>query len=139
MKVYRTISMMLLMVNSIGALAGGAGFIMDPSGENQMPVEVLQYSPFENFLIPGIILFTVNGLFGLVVIGMIWFRYRRYPLFIMIQAVLLGGWITIQVLLLKQVNFLHIIFFSIAVVLLVMGYLLKDKRSNHFNYKVHDL
>ncbi|MBN1157931.1 MAG: hypothetical protein JXA61_01005 [Bacteroidales bacterium] len=48
---------------ALGAL--GAGFLMmvNPDGSKiQMPLGMLEDSPFKDFLIPGIILFTVNGL-----------------------------------------------------------------------------
>ncbi len=49
----------------ISAIGGGAALIISPSGKllGGLPLSILQHSPFTNFLIPGIILFVVLGLF----------------------------------------------------------------------------
>ena len=47
----------------VGAVAGGLGLALDPSGESVgIPLELLAETPFTTFLIPGIVLFAVNGL-----------------------------------------------------------------------------
>ena len=47
----------------VGAVAGGLGLALDPSGESLgIPLELLEETPFATFLIPGIVLFAVNGL-----------------------------------------------------------------------------
>ncbi len=54
----------LLLFLSLGALFGGAVLVLDPSGGLlQIPVTILENSPFNNFLIPGLILFTILGVF----------------------------------------------------------------------------
>lgn len=53
----------LLAILGLGAVFGGAVFIISPSGKLfGMPLSLLENSPFNNFLIPGIILFSVLGL-----------------------------------------------------------------------------
>lgn len=53
---------------SLGALFGGLVLIIDPSGELiQMPITLLEHSPFSNFLIPGMILLVMLGILPLVV------------------------------------------------------------------------
>lgn len=45
------------------AVAGGVGLVLDPSGASVgIPLEYLRNSPFQSYLVPGIVLFTVNGL-----------------------------------------------------------------------------
>ena len=46
----------------IGALFGGVAALLNPYEPLGMPVEALEYSPFDNYLIPGIILLTIVGL-----------------------------------------------------------------------------
>lgn len=64
----------------IGAIGGGMMAILNPRGPGGMPVDALKNSPFSNFLIPGIILFTVIGLGNIFGAGSILFRskYRGY-------------------------------------------------------------
>lgn len=52
----------LQFVVAFGALIAGAMFILEPSGRLlQAEPALLKNSPFRDFLVPGIILFTVNG------------------------------------------------------------------------------
>lgn len=47
----------------VGALGGGGMLVVSPSGEWMgMPLSMLARSPFQDFLVPGLVLFTVLGL-----------------------------------------------------------------------------
>jgi len=59
----RNLLIILMGFLGLGAIGGGGVLIVSPSGRlMDMPHSVIQYSPFVNFLIPGIILFTLLGL-----------------------------------------------------------------------------
>jgi hypothetical protein len=59
----RNLHLFLLGFLGFGALFGGSVLIISPSGELfQMPLYLLKNSPFDDFLFPGIILFTILGL-----------------------------------------------------------------------------
>ena len=59
----RNLLILLLAILGSGAIFGGGVFIISPSGKLfGMPLSMLKNSPFNNFLIPGIILFSVLGL-----------------------------------------------------------------------------
>lgn len=109
----------------IGALFGGGGMIIDPTGAFiQMPISLLNETPFTSFLIPGIILFVILGILPLITaFGLITKRTWRlaetlnvfpnhhwswsYSLYI---GFLLIGWITIQMYLINGVGLLHVIY-----------------------------
>lgn len=58
----------LHLILGIGAVFGGLVLILDPSGELiHMPSSILKNSPFDSFLIPGLILFVVLGVLPLIV------------------------------------------------------------------------
>ena len=58
----RNALLFVLVFLGLGAVFGGGVLIISPSGELiGMPLSMLDYSPFNNFLIPGIILFTILG------------------------------------------------------------------------------
>lgn len=60
--------MALLVFLGISAIYGGYNLIADPSGNQlQLPSGWLELTPFPNYLIPGLILFSVLGVFPLVV------------------------------------------------------------------------
>tara|TARA_R100001143_G_C3360693_1_gene135334 strand:+ start:5268 stop:5690 length:423 start_codon:yes stop_codon:yes gene_type:complete len=53
----------------ISGLIGGAVLVIDPTGVLvQLPTSMLDGSPFDNFLIPGIILLTILGVFPMIVL-----------------------------------------------------------------------
>lgn len=60
----------LLAFLGISAIGGGGALIISPSGEllGGLPLSILARSPFNNFLIPGVILFTVLGVFPSVLV-----------------------------------------------------------------------
>lgn len=60
-KVYRMLFVLHAIVG-LGAIGGGLFAILNPQCPAGMSVDALKNFPFSNFLIPGIILFTVIGL-----------------------------------------------------------------------------
>ena len=63
-KTARNIHITLLAFLGLSAIGGGAALIISPSGKliGGLPLSILKNSPFENFLIPGIILLLVLGI-----------------------------------------------------------------------------
>jgi hypothetical protein len=67
------VMMGLILFQGISGLFGGIALVNDPSGELlQMPLSMLEGSPFDTFLIPGIILLTILGIFPMVVYYGLW-------------------------------------------------------------------
>jgi len=63
------ILVILLGFLSIGAIFGGGALMISPNGNLlQMPISFLETSPFTSFFFPGLILFSIIGLFPLIVI-----------------------------------------------------------------------
>ena len=64
-KTTRNILIFLLAFLGVSAIGGGGALIISPSGKllGGLPLSILERSPFNNFLVPGIILFVVLGLF----------------------------------------------------------------------------
>ena len=73
-KTARNIHLFLLAFLGLSAIGGGGALIISPSGKllGGLPLSILVRSPFNDFLIPGIILFVVLGLFpGLLVLALL--------------------------------------------------------------------
>jgi len=119
----------LLLFNGIGAFYGGLSLINDPTGKTlQLPASYLQNIPFNSFLIPGIILITVNGLLSFLTIGIAILNKNRSYLFIIIQGILLSGWIIVQLFLVKDFYPpLHGTLLSIGILLILCGLFLRKK------------
>jgi hypothetical protein len=109
------ILLLLLLALGAGGIYGGFLLTDDPSGRLlQMPLNALQGSPFQDFLIPGIILLLFNGFLPLLIAyGLIvqpdWKwpeRLNIYPnrhwawTFSLYCGIILGIWIGVQLLLL---------------------------------------
>ena len=148
-KTIRNILIFLLGFLGIGALFGGGVLIISPSGDLiGMPVSMLAPSGFDNFLIPGILLFTVLGMFPLFLIYAL-IKKTASPLaehlnlfkdmswqwsFLIYQAFALIIWIQIEMELLHVVHWLHTFYMFYAVVMLLVV-LLPQTRDLYKNRK----
>ncbi|MFO1471748.1 MAG: hypothetical protein U1F27_12005 [Turneriella sp.] len=101
---------------SVGALVAGAMFIVEPSGRLlQAPPEMLKASPFSTFLVPGIVLFCVNGI-GQAMAGVLTLRRDA-------RAGIVGGvfglglviWLFVQVTLIGGGYLIQNLFFAIGI------------------------
>jgi len=129
-----TILVILHILLSIGAIAGGGVLILAPDGSLMgMPVSYLDNSPFSSFLIPGLILFICNGLYPLVVAYSLWMlpawrlpdtinpfkqTHWSWAASLAVGAILII-WITIQVQFIPY-NVLQIIYFGWGIVTLAL-------------------
>ena len=110
-----------------GASVSGGLLVLAPNGSLiQMPLSMLRYSPFSNFLIPGMILFILLGVYPLAVAYSLWrkpawswpeainpFKHLHWCWAASLASgVILLIWITTQVLMLQSIAFLHILYFT---------------------------
>ena len=89
----------------VGALGGGLVLIVAPRGEIMpLPLSALAGSPFENYLGPGLILFTVLGIGPLVAAGLAWLRHRLAPLAAFVVGVALLIWVAVEIAIIGYSN-----------------------------------
>ncbi|MCP4312146.1 MAG: hypothetical protein GY790_12845 [Bacteroidetes bacterium] len=114
----------------LGALAGGFGLLIDPSGNALgVPLSFLEGSPFPDFLIPGIFLLAVNGV-GSMIGAVLSFARRRYAQEIaIILGAILVSWIVIQVAIIRSFSWMHILYFILGVVELGIGLYIRLHRE----------
>ncbi len=108
----------------LGAVAGGLGLALEPSGANLgMQVEALSGSPFPNYLIPGIVLLVVNGLGSLAggIASLV--RYRYAAEIAAALGIFLILWIVIQVAMIGLVSWLQPLYFALGAIELALGLL----------------
>lgn len=109
----------------IGAVFGGLVLVIDPSGGLiKMPMTFLENSPFNNFLIPGIILLTILGILPLIIVYALitktyWKVANRlnifpdkhwswaYSLYIGFALII---WITVESFIMKQMAAVHVVY-----------------------------
>ena len=122
MKTIRITTILLLLIISINALWAGYSFMTDSTGGGlQISTTKLQFSPFRNFFIPGLILVSFIGLLSLLAAVFTIFRFKYHTRLIIYQSVILIGWITVQMIMLREINFLHILLLILGAMLFVFG------------------
>jgi len=91
--------LILVLFQGLSGIAGGIGLILDPTGASMnIPLRWLQGSPFQTYMIPGIVLFTVLGLFPLACFIGLLKRSRLAWFGSLLIAVALLIWIFVEIL-----------------------------------------
>ena len=127
MKLVRAVAIAMLVFLGITALFGSVPTMMDPSGASlSMPLSLLEHSPFSSFLIPGVILFCANCLLSFLVLASALRKVSGYGWQIMVQGCVLAGWISVQVMMLRSVVWLHYAYWAVALILILCGWLLRN-------------
>ena len=136
-RIFKIIAIILLLFNAISALFGGWSLMSDPSGESlEIPLRFLEHSPFENFLVPGIILFISNGLFSLLFAVMALLKFMNYSWLVIFQGFILVGWLIIQIIMIRDFYVpLHVLYFSVGILLISTGWILA--RQDQAIYQSH--
>ncbi|KOA18855.1 hypothetical protein CLHOM_27940 [Clostridium homopropionicum DSM 5847] len=114
-RLYRILFGLHLFVG-IGAIAGGLAAITNPQGPLGVPTELLKNSPFSNYLIPGIILFSIIGLGNIFSALMFRFKSKFQGYISSVFSWALVIWIVVQCIMLNAVAFLHVLFFIIGLI-----------------------
>jgi hypothetical protein len=112
----------------IGAVPAGIGLILDPTGGNlSMPLSMLDHSPFEDFLIPGLVLMTVNG-FGSLIGALLTLRRHRSAGDVAFGlGVFLMAWIFLQVYWIRMLHWLHPLYFGLGLLETILGLTLRRR------------
>ena len=115
-----------LLVIGFAALYGGWMLIADPSGQKlQIPLALLEKTPFQDYLIPGIILLVIIGFCSLLVALLTLLKNKYYAWLILVQGCFLIGWLTIE--LFFNIDFfapiLHFPLYAIGILLIAIGYI----------------
>jgi hypothetical protein len=97
--------LVLEVVLSLGALGGGLVLIMAPRGEIMpLPLSALAGSPFDTYLGPGLILFSVLGLGPLVAARLAWLRHPFAPVAALVVGVALLIWVAVEIAIIGYSN-----------------------------------
>jgi len=100
----------------LGAMVGGLACIISPDAPFGAPTSMLVNSPFDNFLIPGIILLVVIGLGNIISALLFRFKLKYQAYFSNVVSWALVIWIVVQCIMIQAVVLPHYIFFVIGLV-----------------------
>jgi hypothetical protein len=138
MKSVRVIALVALAFLAVTATWGAVLLIGNPSGSPmEIPVSVLQYSPFHSFLIPGILLLLSSGVLGTVVFFIVLYRRSGFGCWTALQGCVLFGWITIEVIMLRTLVWLHYVYWGLGLLLIVCGWALHNQAKPASAPKLH--
>lgn len=130
----------------IGAIVGGGLLVINPSGELlQMPLSLLENSPFPNYFIPGLLLLLMLG------VAPIWIGYglirkhnssfaSKLNIFpnqhwswnlSLYSGFALIIWIVVQTYFLQAVNAVHLLYFALGILIQIVTLLPNVQRKYH--------
>lgn len=115
---------------AVTALFGG--FELITGIPTQQPAEWLDGTPFESYLIPGVLLAAVVGGSAVAAVGMVLRRSPAWPSWTVASGAVLTGWITAEAVLLNQPSAptpIEIGYFSIGIILIVAGWAARRSRA----------
>lgn len=131
-----------ILFSAINALGGGFVLLSDVSGgAMQLPLDWLKGSPFANYFIPGLFLFVVFGVGGLIVLYALWgrpdvpvlsglsrltHRHWAWTATLMLGLTLVL-WILIQIVVIQQLHPLQFVMGTLGIVIALLD-LLPDIR-----------
>lgn len=113
----------LVGLEAIVALNAFAGGYYGMSGAPSVPVAWLDGTPFEDYVVPGLILFVaVGGSMSAAALTGVFAGQRRASLAGSGAAVVLLGWIVVQVAMIGYVSFLQPLFFAIGLAIFALAW-----------------
>lgn len=114
---------------ALGGFYGGWSLLTDPTGNSlKMPAAMfLVGTPFDDYLIPGLVLFIVNGAFPLLVIvaclmDQAWAKWGHVAV-----GALLITWMVVQMALVGATTVLQWVYLALGVAILGLGLMLRPK------------
>ena len=115
----------IMALQSLSGLLGGVSLIIDPSGNMiDLPVSWLAGSMFQNYLIPGIILLAVLGIFPMItLIGLI-NGTKRSLIYARLVGYALVIWIAVEIFIIgyKPEPPLQMIYGIVGILILLLAY-----------------
>ena len=129
----RLISIWMLFFLSVSAFFGGILFLIAPDGSLlHISTQLLNGSIFKDYFYPGLILLTANGIIPILIAVIVIKQNIYYPMLCIAQGVILVIWITVEALIIKQVQFLQLIYNFIGIYFIVAGITLYDKTKDSY-------
>jgi hypothetical protein len=118
------------LIVAIGAIPAGYLFLIEPDGSKMgMTVDVLSKSPFKNFFIPGLFLFSINGILNLVCSFLSFYKYKYASLTGIALGSVLTIWVSVQVYFIGLIYFLQPTYFLVGLAEIALSiFMLKSER-----------
>lgn len=124
----RNFLLLLLLFSGISASISGILLILSPDGELiKLPSYLIEGTIFKNYLIPGLILALMVGVTNLTAFTFLFVRRKNGWKWSLGAGVILTGWILAQMIIIRQSNWLHMIYLGIGLCILFITWQLRGK------------
>ncbi len=124
----KTILFILISFIAVTAILSGLLMISNPNGGlMNLPLNLLDGTPFNNFLIPGILLATIVGGVNLLALFYIMQHHVSRYNWAIAGGIMITGWIVVQMILIHAAHWLHFLYLGIGILIILLAYQLKGK------------
>ena len=124
----KTILFLLISFIAITALLSGILMISNPDGSIlNLPLSLLNGTPFKDFTMPGILLAVIVGGINLLAVFFNLKRQTNRYNWALAGGLVIFGWIIIQMILIGAFHWLHILYLIIGILIILISYQLKGK------------
>lgn len=124
----RLLLIVLVILTAFTATVSGIMLIMDPRGEGLgLTLGLLERSPFEDYLLPGILLAVIVGSSGLVALLFLLRKHRKQYTISLFHGAVLIIWLLAQVFIIQSFHWLHWIFLFLGIFIILLANQLKGK------------
>jgi hypothetical protein len=126
MKTARFAAFSALVFLAVTSVVGAVPMLLNPYGEPWgMPRDLLQHSPFDSYLAPGMVLLLANGLLSVWTLWLMLRKRPEYPRWVTAQGCVLAGWLIGEMWMLRLVAWPHYFYGAVSLVLIVSGLALR--------------
>lgn len=120
---FRIILILLELFLALTAFYGGGALMAKSDGSLlQMSTEWLQKTPFDNYFIPGLILALIVGGSAAVATVLLALQAPQARKSVLFSGLMLGSWISVQLLMVGFVSHLQSAYLALAIILLLLGW-----------------
>ncbi len=124
----KTILFILVSFIALTSTISGLLMISYPNGEiMDLSLTLLDKTPFKNFLVPGILLTVLVGGVNLLAVFYNMQRHASRYNWAIAGAVMISGWIIVQMILIEAAHWLHFLYLGIGILIILLAYQLKGK------------
>ena len=113
---------------ALSSMISGLMMMSNPEGDvYNLPLSLLNGTPFNDYLVPGLLLTLIVGNVNL---HAVFLNVEQHPYrynWAMAGGFIIIAWIIVQVLLINMVNWLHFIYFFVGIFIILISYHLKGK------------
>lgn len=121
-KLSRALSLWLALFSAMSCLTGGVALVISRRGTELLPpLEMLRFTPFRDYLIPGLILMLVVGGTQLVAVVAILRRHKAADLACVLAGAALSGWVIAEAAMLRVLTRMQAFFLIVGIATLCLG------------------